>query len=109
MIGALQPFVMLLVNLRRVAVSRSSLAEIFPLLVIAPEVRVPTVVLPKLFELPDAVMLPLAVTVVTVKLLIVVFPKLLLFPEAMTLALLVIAPEEMVPMLVRLRLESMNT
>ena len=72
-----------------------------PLLVIAPEVMVPSVVLPKLFEFPDAVMLPLAVTLVTVKLLIVVLPKLLLLPEAITLALLVIAPDEMVPILVR--------
>ena len=68
----------------------------------------PSVVLPKLVELPDAVMLPLAVTLVAVKLLIVVLPKLLLLPEAMTLALLVIAPEEMVPMFVKLRLVSMT-
>ena len=65
--------------------------------VIAPDVSVPTVVFPKLFELPDAVMLPLAVTLVTVKLLIVVLPKLLLLPEAMTLALLVIAPAVIEP------------
>ena len=64
---------------------------------IAPDVRVPTVVFPKLLELPDAVMLPLAVTLVTVNALIVVLPKLLLLPEAMTLALLVIAPLLMVP------------
>ena len=72
----------------------------------APVVVVPSVVLPKLFELPDAVMLPLVVTVVADRLVIVVLPKLLLLPEAITLALLVIAPEEIVPMLTRLRLES---
>ena len=69
-----------------------------------PDVRVPTVVLPKLFELPDAVMLPLAVTLVTDKALIVVLPKLLLLPEAITLALLVIAPELMEPLSVKLPL-----
>ena len=70
------------------------------LLVIAPLDIVPKVVLPKLLEFPDAVILPLAVTEVADKLLIVVLPKLLEFPEAIMLALLVIAPLEIVPIFV---------